>query len=71
MDEDSEAEKLSPLLQKNDIHRNNNLALNMDDVVDPIDDADTDLEEQITVPEKSKNYGMTKILLTTQKRILI
>ncbi|CAG9819224.1 unnamed protein product [Phaedon cochleariae] len=58
LDEDSESEKLSPLLQKNcSINRGgNNLALDMEDVVDPIDDADTDPEEQI-LPEKSKNYS--------------
>lgn len=57
MDEDSEAEKLSPLLNRTDSYRMNNLALNMDDVVEPIDDADTDLDENLAVPEKSKNYG--------------
>ncbi|KAJ8927434.1 hypothetical protein NQ314_020104 [Rhamnusium bicolor] len=60
VDEDSEAEKLSPLLQRSDsTSRANNLALNMADVVDPIDDADTDQEEQACamVPEKSKNYS--------------
>nr|CAI5838142.1 unnamed protein product [Callosobruchus analis] len=47
-DEDSEAEKLSPLLQKNETTgRGTNLALNMVDVVDPIDDADTDQEEHM------------------------
>nr|CAH7767734.1 unnamed protein product [Callosobruchus chinensis] len=57
-DEDSEAEKLSPLLQKNETAgRGTNLALNMVDVVDTIDDADTDQEEHIQVKEKSKPYG--------------
>lgn len=57
MDEDSEAEKMSPLLYKNDSHRTNTLALNMEDV-EPIDDADTDIDEHLSVPEKSKNYGI-------------
>nr|XP_023024337.1 probable E3 ubiquitin-protein ligase MGRN1 [Leptinotarsa decemlineata] len=58
-DEDSESEKLSPLLQKNrSINRDgNDLALDMDDVVDAIDDGDTDLEEQHPTAEKSKTYG--------------
>lgn len=59
MDEDSEAEKLSPLLNKTNSHRMDNLALNMEDVVEPIDDADTDQDEQLTAPEKSKIYSMT------------
>lgn len=59
MDEDSENEKLSPLLQKIDRLNSkvNNLALNMEDVVDPIDDQYTDQEEQQDIPEKNKNYG--------------
>lgn len=56
-DDDSEAERMSPLLQNSDTGcRNNHLALNMDDVVEPIDDTDTEHEEQINtnVMEKSK-----------------
>ncbi|KAG5865808.1 hypothetical protein JTB14_029188 [Gonioctena quinquepunctata] len=58
LDEDSESEKLSPLLQKNNnLNREgNNLALDMDGVVDAIDDGDTDLEEPNLTKEKSKNY---------------
>lgn len=58
LDEDSEAEKLSPLLQKSDNSgRTSGLALNMVDVIEPIDDTDTDHEEmaRISVPEKSKS----------------
>lgn len=58
LDEDSEAEKLSPLLQKtNSDGRTSGLALNMVDVVEPIDDTDTDHEEMshISVPDKSKS----------------
>lgn len=58
LDEDSEAEKLSPLLQKSDSGgRASGLALNMVDVVEPIDDTDTDHEEMahISVPDKSKS----------------
>ncbi|XP_060528023.1 probable E3 ubiquitin-protein ligase MGRN1 [Cylas formicarius] len=56
LDDDSEAEKLSPLLQKND--RSNNLALRMADVVDHIDhDPENDLEETACAPsEKSGKY---------------
>lgn len=56
VDEDSEAEKLSPLLQKSE-QRSNNLALNMADVLEPIDDTDTDHEEMVhmAVPDKSKS----------------
>lgn len=57
VDEDSEAEKLSPLLNKSNSHRNNNLALNMEDVAEPIDDGDTYQDEQLTAPEKSKMYS--------------
>ncbi|XP_019877959.2 probable E3 ubiquitin-protein ligase MGRN1 [Aethina tumida] len=58
VDEDSEAEKLSPLLQKTkSAVRDNNLALNMADVVDAIDDADTDQEEPICTDSHEKtNY---------------
>lgn len=62
MDEDSEAEKLSPLLNKSNSHRNKNLALNMEDVVEPIDDADTDQDEQLTAPEQSKMYSKTNFV---------
>lgn len=58
MDEDSEAEKLSPLLDKSDTNKTNNLALNMEDVVESIDDADTDQDDHISAPEKLKYYGM-------------
>lgn len=57
LDEDSEAEKLSPLLQKtNTVGRTSGLALNMVDVVEPIDDTDTDHEDMthISIPDKSK-----------------
>lgn len=53
-DEDSDAEKLSPLLQNSDL-RNGSLALNMVDVVEPIDDTDTDHEEVTSRPEKAKS----------------
>lgn len=59
LDEDSEAEKLSPLLQKSDNsgRGTSGLALNMVDVVEAIDDNDTDHEEMahISVPDKSKS----------------
>lgn len=58
LDEDSEAEKLSPLLQQSDSGgRTSGLALNMVDVVEPIDDIDTDHEEMahIPLPDKSKS----------------
>lgn len=58
LDDDSEAEKLSPLLQKSESSgRASGLALNMVDVVEPIDDTDTDHEEMthIVVPDKSKS----------------
>lgn len=58
LDEDSEAEKLSPLLQKSDSGvRASGLALNMVDVVEPIDDTDTDHEDMthISIPDKSKS----------------
>lgn len=29
----------------------------MEDVVEPIDDADTDQDDQLTAPEKSKMYS--------------
>lgn len=54
LDEDSEAEKLSPLLQNTEnTNRVNNLALNMADVLESIDDADTDHEEttQLSIPD--------------------
>lgn len=56
MDEDSEAEKLSPLLQ-NDTNNVAGLALNMEDVVDAIDDTDTDHDDRVqsNVSEKCKN----------------
>jgi hypothetical protein len=54
-DEDSEAEKLSPLLQNNENVRSGNLALNMADVVEPIDDTDTDHEEISSRPTSDKN----------------
>uniref|UniRef100_V5I9N4 Uncharacterized protein n=1 Tax=Anoplophora glabripennis TaxID=217634 RepID=V5I9N4_ANOGL len=59
MDEDSEAEKLSPLLQKTDLNRSNNLALHMADVTDSIDDTDTDHDEptNVHIPEKLKSYN--------------
>ncbi|XP_072378518.1 E3 ubiquitin-protein ligase MGRN1 [Diabrotica undecimpunctata] len=60
VDEDSETEKLSPLLQKIDRsnkNNGNNLALNMEDVVDAIDDADTDQEEARNTTDKTKTYG--------------
>ncbi|XP_050303671.1 probable E3 ubiquitin-protein ligase MGRN1 [Anthonomus grandis grandis] len=46
IDEDSEAEKLSPLLLKKreSVSRSGNLALHMDDVIDHIDDHEDDLE---------------------------
>ena len=53
-DEDSEAEKLSPLLQNSDV-RGGSLALNMVDVVEPIDDTDTDHEEVASRPASDKN----------------
>ncbi|KAJ8934681.1 hypothetical protein NQ318_015150 [Aromia moschata] len=61
-DEDSEAEKLSPLLQKSNMlgkGKTISRPLNMADVVDPIDDADTDQEEppSTPAPERSKNYS--------------
>lgn len=57
LDEDSEAEKLSPLLQKSNNNTGRGLALNMVDVVEPIDDTDTDHEEMAQIPasEKSKS----------------
>lgn len=64
-DEDSEAEKLSPLLQKNEIRNNGNLALNMEDVVEPIDDTDTEHEEgskQLS-SEKLKTYSSKTTVL--------
>lgn len=59
MDDDSEAEKLSPLLQ-NDVTNVTGLALHMEDVVDAIDDTDTDHDErtQSHSSEKLKN-GIT------------
>lgn len=56
IDDDSEAEKLSPLLQ-NENSKIASLALNMEDVVDAIDDTDTDHDErpQSHLTEKSKN----------------
>lgn len=64
-DEDSEAEKLSPLLQNSDnTARNNHLALNMVDVVDSIDDADTDQEEPTHTTPVEKNKKSGKITLS-------
>ncbi|XP_056633751.1 E3 ubiquitin-protein ligase MGRN1 isoform X1 [Diorhabda sublineata] len=58
LDEDSETEKLSPLLQKIDrCNKNGNSPLNMKDVVDPIDDNYIDQEEHHNNTEKIKNYG--------------
>ncbi|KAF5271935.1 hypothetical protein FQA39_LY07952 [Lamprigera yunnana] len=55
-DDDSEAERMSPLLQNaGPTSRNNHLALNMDDVVEPIDDTDTEHEEQVQPNAKDKN----------------
>jgi hypothetical protein len=59
-DEDSEAEKLSPLLQNNENVRSGNLALNMADVVEPIDDTDTDHEEISSRPTSDKNKSYSK-----------
>lgn len=74
LDEDSEAEKLSPLLQKTESSaRTSGLALNMVDVVEPIDDADTDHEEMahIQVPDKSKSgkrvFGLSTWHKSTKK----
>ncbi|KAL1514051.1 hypothetical protein ABEB36_003374 [Hypothenemus hampei] len=54
-DEDSDAEKLSPLLQKNrSVSRLNNLALHMDDITDHIDDHEDDLDSNI-VNDKRKD----------------
>ncbi|KAJ8963540.1 hypothetical protein NQ317_019037 [Molorchus minor] len=60
VDEDSETERMSPLLQKIVSPNNvNSLALNMADVVDPIDDGDTDQEDQpsTSARDRSKNYS--------------
>ncbi|KAF5307905.1 hypothetical protein FQR65_LT06472 [Abscondita terminalis] len=55
VDDDSEAERMSPLLQNSCVvSRNNHLALNMDDVVEPIDDTDTEHEEQVQSNLKDK-----------------
>lgn len=56
-DEDSDAEKLSPLLQKNIEVSNNNgvLPIKMVDVVEPIDDTDTD--ENSKLDKSGKNYS--------------
>ncbi|KAJ8913857.1 hypothetical protein NQ315_003766 [Exocentrus adspersus] len=56
MDEDSEAEKLSPLLQKTDGGTSKNVALHIAAVTDSIDDIDTDHEE-VGIPEKIKIYN--------------
>ncbi|GJQ85228.1 hypothetical protein Trydic_g13068 [Trypoxylus dichotomus] len=58
-DDDSEAEKLSPLLQNVEIlTRTSGLALNMADVVEPIDDTDTDHEETLkSVQHEKKGYN--------------
>lgn len=60
---------MSPLLDKSDSHRNTNLALNIDDVVEPIDDADTDQDENMPIPEKSRNYGMIQSQTLTHIQI--
>ncbi|XP_017779851.1 PREDICTED: E3 ubiquitin-protein ligase MGRN1 isoform X2 [Nicrophorus vespilloides] len=57
LDEDSEAEKLSPLLQKNDV------ALNIEDVVETIDGAEVgdadeeDVEQEKDLEEENKTNG--------------
>lgn len=62
-DEDSEAEKLSPLLQNVEVlTRTNGLALNMADVVEPIDDADTDHEESSKSAQHEKKCYSRSIL---------
>lgn len=62
VDEDSEAEKLSPLLQKEkpNVGRSSTLALHMDDVLDHIDDHEDDIdnnESKLTVRDKNGKYG--------------
>lgn len=47
---------MSPLLQ-NDIGNGVGLALHMDDVIDAIDDTDTDEQTHSDLTEKSKTYG--------------
>lgn len=81
LDEDSEAEKLSPLLQNTEnTNRMNNLALNMADVLESIDDADTDHEEttQLSIPDnRSKSckfyhcYLLVFFPLTLQLNLLV
>ncbi|KAI4460701.1 mahogunin [Holotrichia oblita] len=58
-DEDSEAEKLSPLLQNVELlTRTNGLALNMADVVEPIDDTDTEHEDTLkSAQHEKKTYN--------------
>lgn len=61
VDEDSEAEKLSPLLQKEkpNVGRSTTLALHMDDVLDHIDDHEDDIdnnESKLTVRDKNGKY---------------
>lgn len=67
LDEDSEAEKLSPLLQKSDSSGRaaSGLALNMVDVVEPIDDTDTDHEEMVHIPapDKSKSCNVDFVIM--------
>ncbi|CAH1135070.1 unnamed protein product [Ceutorhynchus assimilis] len=54
IDEDSEAENLSPLLQKKRASITRSLALHMDDIIDHIDDID--IEEKISAKEKNGKY---------------
>lgn len=61
-DEDSEAEKLSPLLHNKEIGgRDGPLALDMAGVVESIDDTDTEHEEthlEVDLPVKNKVVGV-------------
>lgn len=74
VDEDSEAEKMSPLLQKEkpNVGRSATLALHMDDVLDHIDDHEDDIdnnESKLTVRDKNGKYGK-RFLLTNFKLVL-